>query len=79
MSGQDDHNAPPHAGHNGPVNRSTDWPKVKAMKADYPDLAAIYTAMLEVGLPNAQGPRLQVPSGLNVHAWQSKQDTQMTH
>ena len=71
MCGQDDHNAPPHAGHNGPVNCSTDWPKVKAMKADYPDLAAIYTAMLEVGLPNAPGPCLQVPSGLNVHAWEA--------
>ena len=72
-NGHADNNHPHQPTHTLTDSRRLDWPKVKAMEANYPDLAAIYTTVAQDGLPNALGPRVPVPSNLNIQAWEAIQ------
>ena len=50
-------------------SRSADCPEPTDLRATYPHLASLYTAVLRHGIPIALGAQAVVPSGLNIQAW----------
>ena len=66
----------PHTETGGAVNpilladdRRALWPTPTALAREYPSIAEVYNTVKETGLPNSQGAKIMIPTGLNTAFW----------
>ena len=53
------------------ANRMAEWPQPLAVANDYPQLAYIYSAVVQTGVPNSLDARLTLPTALQIHKWEA--------
>ena len=51
------------------ADRKATWPKPTGLQEKYPTIADVYNVVRHTGLPNSQGARIILPTGLDIGYW----------